>query len=364
MTYRSFKLDNGKVKIQIEELLPEESWGGWSYQKPGVGNPGAEGAHYYYKSETRVFSYHHVPEEGRFGFTLKVDEPGHYQILLRAARDSNDVPKHRNDIWIQVDGDTSRVLPEGTPELTRDIGGEGFIKFKGAQTKWGNARMFSAEGENPESIVVLDKGLHTIVFAGRSSGMHIDSLQIIKKPAPAGEADGVPPPATEITTVRASVDRPGDDFEARKAGASEDLELGHEGGAAQSVGLRFHGLDLDPDAEIARAYLAFIAARTSEGAAAFDIEIEATTAARTYRKVDGPDARSYLDQKVEWQADDWVAGETYRSADVSDLIEAVIADGGLDALDALGFRISGTGQRAAHAFEARKDAPELVIDYV
>jgi hypothetical protein len=363
VTYKSFKLTNGRVKIQIEELLPQASWQGWTYQKPGFGNPGAEGAHYYYKSQTKVFSYHHVPEEGRFGFTLDVEEAGHYQILLRAARDSNDVPKHRNDIWLQVDGDTSRVLPKGTPELTRDIGGEGFIKFKGAQTAWVNAHMFSSEGPNPESIVVLDKGLHTIIFAGRSSGMHIDSLQIVRKSTPVPK-DDVPPPAPEIAAARASVDRQGDDFESRKAGASRDLELGEEGGAAQSVGLRFHGLELDPDAEIARAYLAFTAARASEGAAAFDIEIEATTAARSYRRQDGPDDRSYLDRKVEWQADSWVEGETYRSADISELIEAVIAEGGLDALDALGFRISGTGQRAAHAFESRKDAPELVIDYV
>jgi hypothetical protein len=346
VTYKSFKLVKGKVKIQIEELLPQKSWGGWTYQKPGFGNPGAEGAHYYYKSQTKVFSYHHVPEEGRFGFTLNVEEPGHYQILLRAARDSNDVPKHRNDVWLQVDGDTSRVLPKGTPELTKDIGGEGFIKFKGAQTKWGNAHMFSSEGPNPESIVVLDKGLHTIVFAGRSSGMHIDSLQVVKtKPVSAAKAELMSLPAMEIGTVRASVDRPSDDFESKKASASKDLELGHEGGAAQSVGLRFHGLELDPEAEIARAYLSFTAARTSKGAASFDIEIEATTAARSYRKVDSPDDRSYLDQKVEWQAGRWVAGETYRSADVSDLIEAVVADGGL-------------------AFESRVAAPELVIDYV
>ena len=39
----------------------------------------------------------------------------------------------------------------------------------------------------------------------------------------------------------------------------------------------------------------------------------------------------------------------------------MIEEGGLDALDALAFRISGSGERVAEAFEAKGDAPELVI---
>ena len=35
----------------------------------------------------------------------------------------------------------------------------------------------------------------------------------------------------------------------------------------------------------------------------------------------------------------------------------------LDALDALAFRISGSGERVAEAFEAGTRAPELVIEY-
>jgi hypothetical protein len=59
----------------------------------------------------------------------------------------------------------------------------------------------------------------------------------------------------------------------------------------------------------------------------------------------------------------WQKDGTYRSADISDLIEAVIKDGGLDSLDALGFRISGSGERVAHAFEGSGADPELVINY-
>jgi hypothetical protein len=41
----------------------------------------------------------------------------------------------------------------------------------------------------------------------------------------------------------------------------------------------------------------------------------------------------------------------------------VIAEGGAEALDALAFRISGTGERVAEAFEGDGHAPELVVNY-
>jgi hypothetical protein len=48
---------------------------------------------------------------------------------------------------------------------------------------------------------------------------------------------------------------------------------------------------------------------------------------------------------------------------VAELIEAVIEKGGDDALEALAFRISGSGERVAEAFESDGQAPELVITY-
>ena len=41
----------------------------------------------------------------------------------------------------------------------------------------------------------------------------------------------------------------------------------------------------------------------------------------------------------------------------------MIADTGIETLDALAFRLTGTGQRDAVAFEGAGAAPELVIEY-
>jgi hypothetical protein len=385
-TTKTYQVVGGKAKIQIEDLLGTKPSGGWVYQAPGQGNKGAEGAHYYFKSQTQQGSLKSAPDFGRFSFQIDVEDAGTYSILLRATRDTDNPGDARNDIWIKVDGGTQGVMPKGTPTLTS--GGDGFVKFKGAQTKWMNAHTFSTHqhgDKNPESDVVLSKGMHTITFAPRSTGFHIDSVQIIKKggavsvmpepkPLPEPEPKPLPEPLPEplpkplpapglsgqTKAVAAAVH---DDFESNKMGRSADLELGRDGDGAQSVGLRFQGLTLEEDAEIESAYFVFTAAETGKGKARFTIEVENTTAAASYSPTDAPDDRAYLAEDVAWNVGGWNEGRKYQSADVSELIEAVIGDGGLDALDALAFRITGSGERVAEAFESGAGAPELVINY-
>ena len=404
---RTYGLTNGRVKVQIEDLLGKTPGGGWVYQAPGVGNKNAEGAHYYYKSQTAQGSLKKAGTAGQFSFKVDVTEAGRYEVLLRAARDTNNPGDARNDIWIKIDGNTQSVMPKGTPTLTS--GGNGFVKFKGAQTHWIDAHQFSTPqhgDKNPTSTVVFDKGVHTITFAPRSTGYHIDSVQVIKvgsSKVAAGSATSAVAEATESRAasgaatlgntdpdtgsrsaaaapkaetdegsaaagdaagvVTARIASASDDFESNKAAASRDLEFGRDGRGEQSVGLRFKGIELDKDAEIKAAYFVFKAAETSKGAAHFEIGIEATTATETYTRADAPDDRSYLAEDVDWTPGAWTAGRTYRSADVSALIEKVIDEDGLDALDALAFRINGSGERVAEAFESRNGAPEIVIEY-
>jgi Ca2+-binding RTX toxin-like protein len=226
MASPTYRLTGDRIKIQVEDLLGTDPAGGWVYQAPGVGNAGAEGAHYYYLSETDQGSKGFVPGAGRFGFSLEVPEDGSYRILLRAARDSNDPGDARNDIWIQIDGDTRAVMPTGTAEII-SVGG-GFAKYKGAQTAWTNARIFSAAAEedpSPASDVVLDKGLHTISFAPRSIGFHVDSLQIVRL----GPSDPVALAGTEA----ADLIRGGGSRDAIDGRAGDDRLLGRN--AADSL---------------------------------------------------------------------------------------------------------------------------------
>lgn len=376
---KTYKVINGRAKVQIEDLLGKNPGGGWVYQAPGNGNKGAEGAHYYYKSQKAQGSHKTVPDAGKFSFKLNVEDGGVYSILLRASRDTANPGDARNDIWIKVDGGTQGKIP-GNQNLTTS---EGFAKYKSAPpaNKWVDAKTFSTptHGDaNAPSDVVLSKGMHTITFAPRSTGYHIDSVQIVKK---GGSTQSIDLDSTPIAVAEpedtTGKDKPGvdnggdksvievaigaanDDFESHKAAASKDLEFGDDG---QSVGLRFKGLELDKEADIKSAYFVFEAAENSKGAAHYEIEVEDTTNAKAYTKANGPDARAYLDADVDWNPGAWKAGETYKSADIAELIEAVIKEGGLDALDSLAFRISGSGERVAEAFEGKGQAPELVVE--
>ena len=202
--------------------------------------------------------------------------------------------------------------------------------------------------------MVFGVGVHTITFAPRSIGYHIDSVQVIQTSTFEPETD----------TIAVAIAAGSDDFESLKAGPSQILELGTIDGTAQSVGLRFQDIGLDGDADIKAAYFVFEASKSSSGAASYTIEVQDATTPSTYSAAKGPDARVYLDDEVTWAAIAWTAGKTYKSADISGLIEAVIADNGIEALDALAFRITGSGQRDAVAWEGSGAAPELVIEYV
>ena len=138
----TYQVRNGSVKVQVEDMLGSRPSGGWVYVAPGKGNPGAEGAHYYYRSQTDQGSHKTAPTAGRFGFDINVAEAGKYSILVRAARDTSNPGDARNDVWIRVDGNTESVMPRGTPGLTE--GGGGFVKFKGGiSSKWSDLKAVS-----------------------------------------------------------------------------------------------------------------------------------------------------------------------------------------------------------------------------
>lgn len=190
-----FPMQNGRIKIQVETLLGQTPTGasaGWVWQATGEGNnTGSQGTGYYYfKSETLDGSVK-TTNQGVFSAVIEVPTSGYYNIRLRAARDTNDPGDSRNDIWLKVDDNIRDHLPEGTVPLSIT---NGFVKLKGASTGWTFATKFSAaldDDPNPNSLVWLEAGTHTITFAGRSVGYHIDFFEVIRQglAVPATAAD-------------------------------------------------------------------------------------------------------------------------------------------------------------------------------
>ncbi len=334
-----YRLVDGKAKIQIEDILGTKPGGGWVYQAPGVGNPGAEGAHYYYRSQTAEGSHKTAPVEGRFAITLDIETAGVYGLLLRVSRDTSDPPDARNDIWIQIDGDTTAVMPEGTPPLTE--GGDGFVKFKSSPPAgtWSDRQgLLDADARRRQ------RRPRTWSSARAST----PSSSPRARPATTSIRCRWSPAACSRTKRSRSPRRSPparDDFESLHGASSDDLDLGRVNGNASPVGVRFTGFDIAAGAEIESAYFVFTANAAATALGSLAIQLQGTLGARDFVAGGHLDTRTYLEETVTWDnIGAWEKDKTYRSADISDLIEALVAGGGLEAEDALAFRLTGTGQ--------------------
>jgi hypothetical protein len=165
--------------------------------------------------------------------------------------------------------------------------------------------------------------------------------------------------------VTARIASTADDDEAFGGNASDNLGLGvnDTAGGLQSipVGLRFAGSTCPRTTSPAPTSCSRPTAPAPRTARSGSRSRRAATrrnsaAARRWR-------RAWADESVSWDVGAWEKDGSYRSADISSLIEAVMKDQGADAMAALAFRISGTGSHSAHSFESAGAAPELVIDF-
>ncbi|MGR3593340.1 MAG: hypothetical protein ACU0B9_15690, partial [Limimaricola soesokkakensis] len=112
-------------------------------------------------------------------------------------------------------------------------------------------------------------------------------------------------------------------------------------------------------ATITDAYLQFTSLQTSSGTANFTIGIQGSETAATFSSGAPPQSRVTVDEFAWSNVEQWTAGGTYRTPDISGLIETVIgADGATNA--ALAFIVAGSGSRVASSFDSGA-GPELVL---
>lgn len=364
--------NNARFKIQVED--PNGTGGtnpgaDWTYATApdGDGNHGGfQGDGYYVWKEGAVAGTN--PAQGIIEYEIFIPEgdEGVYSFRARSSRDDDPAiaGDQANDIWLRIDDDAEALQVNDT----NSVSNAGFVKVFGVGTGgWGNSAQIDSVSEEEANFAAqfeLSAGFHTIAIAGRSGGYAIDFFDLYK-----GGTPGVGASNSTFTTdnpgevgdqVTSSINASSDDWEEFGGAGSGDLEFGLNG-SLQSVGMRFTNVDIPADKVIAEAYFQFEANGSDSGPASFTIEIEGSEAAATYSTASTPDDRSYLTEDFDWNdVEDWTDGNTYRTPDISDLIEAAIGtDGVLDG--ELGFRITGTGARAAHSFDSDGAAPELII---
>ena len=188
--------------------------------------------------------------------------------------------------------------------------------------------------------------------------------------------------------IRNRISAPEDDIEEYIAGAnqtqtpgsfdsgSSDLELGSEDGDGtdpQLVGLRFASVDVDATDEVTAAYIQFTvdeSKNTDEGQFIIRAQMDANPS--SFEEVENTvSSRPTFTETVSWTvpANTWTtAGESgpdQRTADITELINLIIAQDGWAAGNAMVFTVEGTNTKVAESFEGDATAAaELVISVI
>ncbi|MGR3737629.1 MAG: malectin domain-containing carbohydrate-binding protein, partial [Limimaricola soesokkakensis] len=385
---------DGYFKIQIED---ENGTGGstpggkWTYHTA----PDAAGrqanfqgnGYYLFGSNTSTAIDNNVNGADRLEYTIYVPETdlGTYKINFAVSRDGLAAGDQQNDLWLNFkpagqagNGDILSYMPANArPEPHLD----GFVKIYGGSNNgnWSQAFRIDGQPNYNASVTITEAGLYTVQVDGRSQGYHVDYFELYKGSDPAssavnsafvagnpgtgggnGGSDGGGSTGGDIFgTIVTPIAASSDDWEQFGGGGSKDLEFGLNGSQPQAVGMRFEGIDIPQTAIITDAYLQFTAFGTSSGAASFTIGIQGSESTATFSSSAPPQSRVIVDEFAWSNVEQWTAGGTYRTPDISELIETVIgADGASNA--ALAFIVAGSGSRVASSFN-NGDAPELVL---
>jgi hypothetical protein len=148
--------------------------------------------------------------------------------------------------------------------------------------------------------------------------------------------------------------------------ASSDLELTHEGNAAQVVGLRFRSVAVPRGAIIVDARIQFAVDETSSAAASLIIRGQAADSAPTFttRARDITD-RARTSAAVVWKPGAWTVvgsqGDEARTPTLTAVVQEIVSRSGWEAGNALAIIIDGSGKRVAHAKERSSARPALLI---
>lgn len=148
---------------------------------------------------------------------------------------------------------------------------------------------------------------------------------------------------------------------------SSDLEMVFDGGN-QIVGLRFTDISLPNGAQIDRAYIQFSVDETSSSTCRLNVNIELTDNALPLAEISNNISnRTFSSTTVNWNPGAWTnefdRGPGQRTPDLKDLVGEIISRDDWEPGNALLFRITGSGNRTAIAYD-RDPAlgPQLIIE--
>ena len=185
--------------------------------------------------------------------------------------------------------------------------------------------------------------------------------------------DAAPPPPAEPTVVEVRVSSSSDDAEEKASGSvslsSSDLEMIQDS-SAQTVGIRFAGIEVPQGATIVDAYLQFQVDEKDTGETTLEIRGEAVDDAATFSSSSFDiTSRAVTSASSTWSPPAWStvgeAGAAQQTSDLTAVVQEIVDRGGWSAANAMAFVIDGVGKRVAESFDGKAAAaPLLHIEYV
>lgn len=395
--------ENGNFAFEAE--IASNSSGGFLFKTTsdlpsGHQNPSGGG---YVEATDNNFSNPAGGEELTYEFAP--EEDGFVRINLVASR-KNDPSTDFNDSWVKISQNGSPVFALDQQGVELEPKGSGSSSgFYKAWSSGGSKDSFILANKNidfvgkPIVMPVQGGEVYTFHLAERSAGHEVDKIvldfstskftslntstgSVKSEPiSPEGDPDTgsggggsggggnppAPPSGTNSVTVAASQDaeQVGSSIQITHSGnntGNDDLELGDK----DAVGWRFTNVAIPEGATITAAYLTMTAERSSSGAANFDIMIEDDGSASAFSGGNDLTDRDYVNQTVDWNfSNSWSTGQTYESADVSSLVQAVVdGDTQGDGTYNLVFKLDGSGVRRAEPEEkSNAVATKLTVEY-
>ena len=190
-----------RFKVQFEDPNGPggtDPGGDWTYadSEDGAGNQSNfQGSGYYFWGSESGSTALNGPQPDSFleyQIFIPEGEGGAFTLRVRSARDTSDPGDARNDIWVKINDDAEGLLVSDVNAVSN----AGFIKLFGNATgDFGfSTQIDSVSDEEPNFTAVFDlePGFHTITFAGRSEGYHVDFFELYKGGAPAAGSTDSP----------------------------------------------------------------------------------------------------------------------------------------------------------------------------
>ena len=179
-----------------------------------------------------------------------------------------------------------------------------------------------------------------------------------------------PPPQT---TIQIRIDSSSDDAEERVNTSvdigSSDLEFVYDAGGNQTVGMRFNGVNIPPDATILDAYIQFKVDEVHSGATSITLKGQAADNATTFIEVaSNISSRPVTAASVNWSPPPWptigTSGVDQRTPDISSIVQEIVDRLGWSSGNSLAIIATGTGERTAESYDGdQAGAPLLVISF-